>query len=187
MGVCIESFIAASRIGLIGFGDGRSFTADDPEATSRTSLRLRIDPTTGRILSDSQAAGVTRVGLTKSLSLKQRGTTRVFSDSFMAGDETNFFFLIKGENGFEDVVPLGSIEIYVHFAVSNNGAVTLGPSSSTKAYPSIEGYAYWLVDGELVIQELFLQPEESSGDLKRRPNRPLADRCRDTSYLPECG
>ncbi|MGH8602882.1 MAG: hypothetical protein ACREXR_08980, partial [Gammaproteobacteria bacterium] len=51
VGVCVEAFIASRRIGAIGLGDNRGFSATDRALTSRVQVQLIINPSTGRIVS----------------------------------------------------------------------------------------------------------------------------------------
>jgi RHS repeat-associated protein len=47
VGVCFEAFIASKYVGIpfVGRGDDRTFAGNDPDATARFQLRLRIVPT----------------------------------------------------------------------------------------------------------------------------------------------
>ncbi|HXO42131.1 MAG TPA: hypothetical protein VN999_11810 [Thermoanaerobaculia bacterium] len=75
----------------------------------------------------------------------------------------------------EAVAQLGQINFNVEMSVSSSGAVKVDPSGTTKDYPSIEGYAYRIINGELVIQVLFKVPEQDPSKLKGPMNVPLVD------------
>lgn len=174
VGICIESFIGAQRIGGVGFGDGRGFERNNPDATFRTSLRMIVDPESGRIVSSSARAGVTEVGLSSPM-LGVRGETSVTGAIAPAGDgKHTLSVFISGRNGLAALNNLGDISVLANMTVDRHGNVSLdSPTSRTKAFPSIEGYAYQMVQGELLIKVLFEVPEEDPSDLNGPMSRPL--------------
>ncbi len=165
VGICIEAFIAAKRIAGIGFGDNRSFRANDPNTTARLSYKAVIDPPSGTILKESKQPGVSRVGLTEKLSIGLRGTMDVTGGSAQSSKGTRFSLYLSGKNGFAAINTLGAIGVLANFNVDRSGGVTAGDASASKGYPSVEGYAYKIVQGELVIQVLFQQREKTSDEL----------------------
>jgi hypothetical protein len=59
-------------------------------------------------------------------------------------------------------------------SIDTSGNVEVDSSSSqTKAFPSIEGYAYTMVQGELVIVVLFAVEETTPSALNGEQNVPL--------------
>jgi RHS repeat-associated protein len=173
VGVCIQSFIAADSIGVIGHGDGRDFAANDPNASFRTSYQMIMDPKSGAILSESRRAAISKAGVGP-LVVGSPGKIEVQGGVAPTDGGSHYVSLfIKGTNGFEVLANLGSINILANLAVSPNGKVTVDPSSRTKGFPSIEGYAYRMIQGELVIQILFKVPEQDPSKLKQPMDVPL--------------
>jgi len=173
VGICIESFIAAPRIGGLGFGDNRGFESNDPDATFRTSVRMIIDPESGQVLHSRERAGVSEAGLFKPM-IGLKGVMSVHGGIGDVGNGDHILAMhITGDNGFSGVADLGVIGIFAHLTIDRKGGVTVGPNSVTKWFPSIEGYAYRIVDGELVIDVLFTKPEEDPEYLKGPMDRPL--------------
>ena len=61
----------------------------------------------------------------------------------------------------------------VDLSVNRSGAVKVEPGSVTKAYPSVEGYSYQIVGGDLSITNLFKNPEQTPDKLKGSMDQPL--------------
>jgi RHS repeat-associated protein len=174
VGICIESFISSPRIGGVGFGDNRSFTPNDSSATFRTSLRMIIDPKTGNILRQSKEAGTSEVGITKPL-VGLKGTTTLTGGSSTDNDGVHHYsFFITGLNGFSALNSFGVINILVNMSVDQAGKVSVNSGSSAKGFPSIEGFAYKIIQGELVVQVLFKVQEQDPSKLNGPLNVPLA-------------
>jgi len=186
VGICIEAFIASARIGGLGLGDKRSFTPNDPSATARLSLKMRIDPKSKVILEDSIKAGASKVGLTDRFSIGLAGEATLVKGSYTAGDSMELRLFMQGTNGWEFANDFGTIEALIHLSISENGEVQLGPGSTTKEYPSIEGYSYTFENGVLVIQTLFQELEDDPEDLKGSRKRRLDSACSQASFLPAC-
>jgi hypothetical protein len=49
VGVCIDLYIQAKTINVVGQGDGRGPAANDPKATYRVELQLVMDPKAGTV------------------------------------------------------------------------------------------------------------------------------------------
>src|SRR6202142_4118509 len=58
VGVCIDLYIQAKTINLVGQGDGRGPAANDPKATYRVELQLVMDPKGGTVSLVKDDAGV---------------------------------------------------------------------------------------------------------------------------------
>jgi RHS repeat-associated protein len=174
VGICIEAFIAAGRIAGIGFGDNRDFQENDPNGTARISYKSIIDPQSGAIVKETTQAGVTKAGLTEGLSVGKQGTVDAVGGSATTPEGTRFSIYLSGKNGFAAINRLGSIGVLADFTVDRSGGVGVNSNSRTKGYPSIEGYAYRIVQGELVIQVLFKVPEEDPSQLDEPMDTPLA-------------
>jgi RHS repeat-associated protein len=165
VGICIDSFIAAPRIYIAGLGDDRPAASNDPTATYRTSLQMIIDPSSGAIVRQTLDAGVSKVGLTNDLSLGLKGTAGVQGGSADVGNGMHLYSLtVTGQNGWSALNTLGSITFNANFTVAANGNVA-AEASTTKGYPSIEGFAYKFVDGQLVVQLIFSFQEHNPSDL----------------------
>jgi RHS repeat-associated protein len=176
VGICIESFIAAARIGRIGFGDGRGFARNDPGATFRTSLRMIIDPSSGAVVKEDLRAGKSQIGLGQP-ALGLPGSVTMNGAALPGGDgKTNFTMSFAGRNGFGAITPwIGNIGFTVNMSVDSSGKTQVDPATSTtKGFPSVEGYAYQVVNGELFIHVLFEVREQDPSKLNGPMNVPLA-------------
>jgi hypothetical protein len=68
----------------------------------------------------------------------------------------------------------GTIAFNVNFSVASSGQVAVDPTtSSTKGYPSIEGFAYKIVQGQLIVEILFTVQEQDPNKLKGQMDVPL--------------
>jgi RHS repeat-associated protein len=172
VGVCIEAFIAAARIGLVGFGDRRGFTRNDSDASARVSFKAIIDPHKGTIVDQFLRPGVTKAGLLTP-AIAVQGTADLQAASTTTDNGTKFGFFINAKNGLSAVNTFGSISILAILDVSKSGNITVDPNSRTKGYPSIEGYQYKMVNGQLVIETLFQLPETETKALKGPMDVPL--------------
>jgi RHS repeat-associated protein len=177
VGICIEAFIAAKRIAMVGLGDNRNFQANDPTGTARLSYKSVIDPASGKILSESEQPGISRIGLTKKLSFGLQGTMDVSGTSAQSSGGTRFSIYLSGKNGFSFLNSkfLGPIGALADFTVDHSGGVTPSDASVSKGYPSVEGYAYKIVQGQLVIQVLFQQREKTTSELNGLVDDPLKE------------
>jgi hypothetical protein len=90
--------------------------------------------------------------------------------------KTHYSMSFSGKTGLSGIAPwLGTIGFNVSFSVDQSGKTRMEPGESqTKAFPSIEGYAYTMVQGELVINVLFNTSERDPDDLNGPQNVPLA-------------
>lgn len=113
--------------------------------------------------------------MTEDLSIGRRGTVEAVGGSAPTSDGTRFSVFLSGRNGFAAINRLGAIGVLADFTVDRSGGVTVNSNSRTKGYPSIEGYAYRIVQGELVIQILFKVPEEDPSQLDEQMDKPLAE------------
>jgi RHS repeat-associated protein len=174
VGICIEAFIAAGRIAGIGFGDNRTFEPNDPNATARISYKSIIDPQSGEIVKETTQAGVTKAGLTEGLSVGKQGTVDAVGGSATTPEGTRFSIYLSGKNGFAAINRLGAIGVLADFTVDRGGGVTPNDNSATKGYPSVEGYAYRIVQGELVIEVIYRSPEKTPSELDGPVDEPLS-------------
>jgi hypothetical protein len=93
VGVCIDAFIAAARLGGVGFGDNRQFTSNDSDMTARVSFKAIFDAGSGRVVEQSLRPGVTKVGiLTPSISVQ--GTADLQAASAPIDNGTKLVFLL---------------------------------------------------------------------------------------------
>ena len=165
VGICIEAFIAAAHIGGIGLGDNRGFTPNDPKGSARISMKMIVDPRTGNLVRPMTVIPGHSDLLLKGLG--RQGTASVEGGSAHLGDKTYFSLHFSGRNGLAPVTPwFGAIGFNVNMSVDASGSVSVDPSSTTKGFPSIEGYAYTLVNDQLLVQVLFQIPEQDSSKLK---------------------
>ena len=170
VGFCFEAYIATSHIGVIGLGDDRGPVANDPSASARASLKIIVDPKTG------QYFGVMNPG-ESDVFVRGFGRTGSINVSAYSGegkdDSHHYSFLVSARNGLSALNNLGDIGFMVNVGVDAAGNVTRDPGSVTKGYPSIEGYAYKMVEGEVVIQVLFTVQEQDPSNLNGPMNVPL--------------
>jgi hypothetical protein len=135
-----------------------------------------VDPMSGQILGDPKVQpGESRIGFSSAfIGLKGSATMSKSSARDGAG-KTNFTMSFSGTNGFAKVAPfLGSINFTVNMSVDKAGNVVFDRQhSTTKAYPSVEGYAYKMVQGQLMIQILFRVTEKTPDALNGPQNVPL--------------
>jgi hypothetical protein len=170
VGLCFAGFIASPHIFVFGLGDGRGPVANDPSATARASLQVIVDPRTGEYY------GVMEPGESDVFvrGWGRKGTMTVSAFSGEGKDNSHHYsFLVSARNGLSAINPLGDIGFMVNVGVDAAGNVTRDPGSVTKGYPSIEGYAYKMVEGELVIQVLFSVQEQDPSKLNQPMNVPL--------------
>jgi len=144
--------------------------ANDPSASARASLKIIVDPKTG------QYFGVMNPG-ESDVFVRGFGRTGTINVSAYSGegkdDSHHYSFLVSARNGLSALNNLGDIGFMVNVGVDASGKVTLDPDSVTKGYPSIEGYAYKMVEGEVVIQVLFTVQEQDASNLNGPMNVPL--------------
>jgi RHS repeat-associated protein len=171
VGICLESFIAAPHIGVIGLGDNRSFAVNDPKTTFRTSLRVLVDPKSGKM------KGTLKAGESDILfrGFGRFGTATLEQASGLAQNGSHVYLLyITGSNGLSALNAFGQIGFTVNMKLDSTGVLTIDPSSKTKGFPSIEGFAYRIIEGALVTQILFTVPEQVPSKLKGPMDVPLA-------------
>lgn len=96
-----------------------------------------------------------------------RGSTTVMGGMGQDNNgNTRISLYITGKNGLSAFNDLGTIGIYANLSIASNGNVSVDSSSRTKGFPSIEGFAYRMVNGKVVVQVLFKKKEEDPKDLK---------------------
>ncbi|MEK6300492.1 MAG: RHS repeat-associated core domain-containing protein [Acidobacteriota bacterium] len=151
-GICIEAFIAASRLRVVGKGDDRGFNGNDNlgKLTARARVDLVITPGVG-IDSQRVSAGRSEVNVPGVLSIGRQGTaTAPISNEKVAADGTlSFTVTVTAENGFKGVfgAPGEAIDIRINFIVTADGKVGIGPDSIRDGYPSLGVYSYNLESG----------------------------------------
>src|SRR6202035_1486636 len=172
VGFCFQSFISASHIGGIGLGDDRTFTANDPSATFRTSFKMIVDPKTGNVIGQPDVKAGHSDVLIRGLGLPGSSTASL-SSSHTAVGKTLYSVLITGKNGLSALNTYGQIGFRANFSLDASGNAQRLPSSVTKGYPSIEGFAYKIVQGELVVQIIFKVDEQDPSKLNGPMNQPM--------------
>lgn len=106
--------------------------------------------------------------------LGRMGTMTVSVYSGEGKDNTHHYsFLVSGRNGLSALNGLGDIAFMVNVGVDAAGNVLRDPGSVTKGYPSLEGYAYRMVEGELMIEALFTVQEQDPSKLNEPMNVPI--------------
>jgi RHS repeat-associated protein len=176
VGICIESYIQAARLGKFGtkewfaHGDNRGPVANDPNATFRTQTLVTVD------LSSMTASEHTKPGISVvSFNPSQKGWAigGIPDSSQYVDDRGNLHFEVdvRGLNGFaangSSAAPQGWIEMQFYFLVDPKGTVVLLEAKS-KTYPSVSVFSY--SDGKTI--DLFEQNESGyPGDL----DKPMRD------------
>jgi RHS repeat-associated protein len=177
-GICIEAFIAASRLNVVGKGDARGFNGNDNfgRLTARARVDLVVTPGVG-IDSQSVRAGRSEVNIPGVLTIGSQGTaTAPISNEKVAADGTlSFTVTIKAENGFKGApgAPGEAIDIQINLVVTPDGKVGIGPDSVRDGYPSLGVYSYNLEPGTVLstgiggitTTVLAEEPEGSAADL----------------------
>lgn len=142
IGICIDAFISAPRVGRFGwgFGDDRGPRKNDTEHRYRYQAQIVVDPTTGRISSES--------GINTSCAIRPTwcfmGTK---SDKITPGKDANGNTLIAIQatlaNGWRDWGgPWGTIRIQLWLVVSPNRNLAIESKSRSTPFPSLEVFTY---------------------------------------------
>jgi RHS repeat-associated protein len=92
-GVCIETFIAAPRIGGVGLGDNRTFSSTG--GTYRFRVDVRVDPGTNGKVSINSDAAMSQVG-TPSFNIGLRGKGDAQIGTVLTDDQGNRQFDVTG-------------------------------------------------------------------------------------------
>jgi RHS repeat-associated protein len=146
VGICIESYIQAARVGLFdtGIGDGRRPVANDPKATFRTQTLIVATLATHH-LSMQSSAGSSAVFL-RGFDAKP-GIVIATPDSASVDSKGDIILSlsIEGLNGQalagNSLAPQGWIGMQFTLKITPDGKVKL-VSGSTKKFPSISIFAY---------------------------------------------
>jgi RHS repeat-associated protein len=165
VGVCIEGFIATSRVGMLGLGhgDGRTFAANDRTKTNRVQVQLVINPQTGKIVATTRAA-ISTAGVGPVTVSGQGTATTTLSNATRQSDGTiTFTSQTTATNGLANKLgaPKDSIDFKFNIAVKPDGQVGLNTGGRTDGYPSVGVYAY---EGGSAVK-LFENPENRIRDL----------------------
>ncbi|WP_031496173.1 RHS repeat-associated core domain-containing protein [Bryobacter aggregatus] len=156
MGVCIDLYIAAPKIGVIGEGDNRGPAPNDPKATYRQELQLALNPKTGGVRVVKDDPGVSEVLVVPdelgklSPTLAAKGTSSTSVSPTTTDKQGNHHFAIYNEalNGIASLPYISKVAISdtiktdVKFVFTPDGKVGLDPGGTRTAYPSIEIYRY---------------------------------------------
>jgi len=150
VGVCIEAYIAAPRIGGLGFGDNRGTLANG--GTFRYQFQAVIDTRAAGnpIVSEHDEAGRSQVGVRAgSVSLPLASSSGIENTNVSKPTQDNngnihFTVGANALNGFAGFpfAPTGTIQLSVPLVVSPQGTVGVDPGGSRSAYPSLEIYSY---------------------------------------------
>jgi hypothetical protein len=125
VGICVEAFIAAPRIGGIGRGDNRTFQSNDPDATARmrTSMILSATSTTidKKVTEERVSDSVVGVTLPSSLG-SYTANIPLPATGDITSDENST--ALQGTEGFGD----GNTSTMVNIGLRNgtNGGQVLG-------------------------------------------------------------
>lgn len=152
VGVCVDLYIAAPRIGGIGHGDNRGPVPNDPSATYRTEVQLALDPSNGAVTIVKNDAGVSRaklIGIPDSpaeLDISHKGASATTVSPVTTDDSGNMHFSMSniGLNGLSSLpgAPKDTIKTDLNFVFTPGGKVGLDPGGMRTAYPSLEIYSY---------------------------------------------
>jgi RHS repeat-associated protein len=181
VGICIEAYIAADKLGLFDFGrgDNRGFDAYDPLETNRLQQQIVFDPNTHTITNQTAVAVSKAVlpdmgfelgggsGPTE-ISLQGTGATQVGSLRSDFTGNTVFTAGGHGVNGFSGLPggPKGSIDYTFSFRVDDDGNVEL-IGGAHKGFPSYGVYSYKADDdGNITATPLLENKENEIEDLQ---------------------
>lgn len=143
VGICVESYIQADRVGGIGRGDDRTRVANDPNATFRSQTLMTIDLESGDI-SATTKAGTSELlfGLYPKSGIA-KGT--ISDHTIDSQGNISFTLMVYALNGHAAAgskrAPQSWIEMQFKFVVKPDGTVHL-VAGKTKKYPSISIYSY---------------------------------------------
>jgi hypothetical protein len=142
VGVCIDLYIQAKTINLVGQGDGRGPAANDPKATYRVELQLVIDPKAGTVSIVKDDSGVSRA-LGGLISNKGTDSTSPITPTTDANGTTHFTINNTALNGLHDLpgAPHDTIKTTINMDITSGGKVGIEGGERT-AYPSLEIYSY---------------------------------------------
>lgn len=149
IGICIEGFIAASRVNgpamVEGVGDGRTFAANDPSKTNRVQVQIVVNPAKGTITART-TAGVTEAAIGRATIASGQGTGQTtLSNATRQKDGTiTFTARTVGVNGLIKLpgAPQDTIDFKFNIAVTPDGRVGLMGGGRTDGYPSVGAYGY---------------------------------------------
>lgn len=193
VGLCVEAFIAAARIGPggVGHGDARGFSGSDPVLTARATSMIVVDPVSGTIRATHSAAvsymgyGPASAGIAGTVNASITGQTTNNDGS------VSFTLTVRALNGPRHVTPSAipmfdldhPIDYVVRFRVHRDGSVLMEARSDD--YPSYGVYAYQ--SGSLVPTVL-LEKRETTIERLASPmdsrNRAMASP--PTAVVPTC-
>lgn len=176
-GICINTYIAAKKVGGAGDGDNRGPAPNDPKATYRQEIQVAVNPTTGTIRLVKDDAGVSSASVGPfPLTPRVKGTSETMVSSELTthtNEDGNRMFGVvsEGVNGLSSLpfAPKDSIKTAIDFSVTPDGKIGIDGGSRT-AFPSIEIYRYDAAGKPMTL----LQVKESGnvGDLCCR-NQPI--------------
>jgi RHS repeat-associated protein len=142
VGVCIDLYIQAKTINVVGQGDSRGPAANDPKATYRVEMQLVADPKKGTVSLVKDDAGVSKA-LGGLISNKGTSTTSPISPTTDDNGTTHFTVNNTAMNGLHDLpgAPKDSIKTTINMDITSEGKVGIEGGMRT-AYPSLEIYSY---------------------------------------------
>jgi hypothetical protein len=142
VGVCIDLYIQAKTINLVGEGDGRGPAANDPKATYRVELHPVIDPKKGTVSLVKDDAGTSKA-LGGIFGKKGSDLTFPITPTTDKSGTTHFTFDNYALNGLHDYpgAPKDTIKTTMNMDVTSEGKVGIEGGTRT-AYPSLEVYSY---------------------------------------------
>ena len=163
IGICVESFIAAKRIGGAGRGDNRGFAGNDPRLTNRIQAQLIVNPTNG-VISLGRSAGVSSILVE---GLGRRGTNNAsVSNVTKTASLISFTLAATGTNGLAllPFAPDTAIMWNLNLDVSRTGGgVGIAGASAISGYPSTAMYVYKIKsDGSVAVDEVFTHNEQTA-------------------------
>jgi RHS repeat-associated protein len=142
VGVCIDLYIQAKTINVVGQGDNRGPAANDPKATYRAEMQLVADPKKGTVSLVKDDAGVSKA-LGGLISNKGTSTTSPITPTTDDNGTTHFTVNNTAMNGLHDLpgAPKDSIKTTINMDITSEGKVGIERGMRT-VYPSLEIYSY---------------------------------------------
>ena len=142
VGICVDLYIQAKTINVVGQGDGRGPAPNDPKATYRVELQLVADPKNGTISLVKDDAGVSKA-LGGLISNKGTDSTSPITPTTDKDGTTHFTINNTALNGLHDLpgAPKDTIKTTLNMDVTSEGKVGVEGGMRT-AYPSLEIYSY---------------------------------------------
>jgi hypothetical protein len=151
VGLCVATFISKAKVGKFDSGDGdnRGPVGNDPEATSRQTIHIKVKPLkeTGEFRVEAKStAGISKYRGGEAPGRADMGLTRTSPRVDRETGNLTLPFRATAINGALDrgipFSPTGVIKTNINVIVTPDSAVGVGAGGSRTAFPSVEVFRY---------------------------------------------